>query len=458
MIDHAIGAALRERKPAYIEIACNLSDAPCPEPGPCEAIMAPEQSNPRALAAAVARAAALLAGANKPILLAGAHLRFSGAIGAFRDAAEALGCAVAVMPDAKGLFPEDHPQYIGICWGPVSSPGCEAVMDWADVILAAGPVFSDYTTAGWTGEPPAGKMINVSARDVRFPGAEYTSVAMADFLAALAKNVHGNDATLTQFHRIAAVPAEPAARNGDPSAQLTRAELWHQIEQDLDPESTLLCERGDSWFNGAFTRLPGGARFEIEMQWGSLGWACPASFGYAMGLEPGRRLVSVIGGRLLPADRPGSGQHDPPRPADRHLPGQQPRARLRIGDPRRPVQLLQELGLRRPDRRLERRGRPRAGPDRGHRQRTGRRDQHSTPAQRRPGVDRMPDRARRLQPPAHRMGRTSRPRQHPPAPDHLIHKVIPVLRTQRGGSQLADCNRTGHNTPSPAPVREAAGR
>jgi pyruvate decarboxylase len=26
----------------------------------------------------------------------------------------ALGCAVAVMPDAKGLFPEDHPQYIGI--------------------------------------------------------------------------------------------------------------------------------------------------------------------------------------------------------------------------------------------------------------------------------------------------------------------------------------------------------
>ena len=127
----------------------------------------------------------------------------------------------------------------------------------------------------------------------RFPDAEYTNVAMADFLAGLAKNVHGNAATLTRYHRIA--PAEPAARNGDESAQLTRAELWHQIEQDLDPKSTLLCEGGDSWFYGAFTRLPGGARFEIEMRWGSLGWACPATFGYAMGLEPGRRLVSVIG-------------------------------------------------------------------------------------------------------------------------------------------------------------------
>src|SRR5271156_3732965 len=81
----------------------------------------------------VDRATAPLAGAKKPILLAGARLRCSyGAIGAFRGVAEALGCAVAVMPDAKGFFPEDHPQDIGIYWGPVSSPGCEAVMDWAD--------------------------------------------------------------------------------------------------------------------------------------------------------------------------------------------------------------------------------------------------------------------------------------------------------------------------------------
>src|ERR1700683_3482977 len=139
MTDHPIRTALRESKPAYIEIACNLSDAPCPEPGPYEAIMAPEESSSRALAGAVDRATALLACEKKPILLAAPHLRSSyGAIGAFRDVAEALGCAVAAMPDAKGLFPEDHPQYIGIYWGPVSSPGCEAVMDWADVILAAG--------------------------------------------------------------------------------------------------------------------------------------------------------------------------------------------------------------------------------------------------------------------------------------------------------------------------------
>ena len=47
---------------------------------------------------------------------------------------------------------------------------------------------------------------------MRFPDAEYTNVAMADFLAGLAKNVHGNDATLSQFHRIATAAAEAARR------------------------------------------------------------------------------------------------------------------------------------------------------------------------------------------------------------------------------------------------------
>ena len=36
-------------------------------------------------------------------------------------------------------------------------------------------------------------------------------------------------------------------------------------------------------------------RFEIEMQWGSIGWSAPAAFGYSLGLEPDRRLVAAIG-------------------------------------------------------------------------------------------------------------------------------------------------------------------
>ncbi len=296
LIDHAIRTALRERKPAYIEIACNLSTAPCAEPSPFEMLLTSEASSPKALTAAVETAATLLNNAKKPLLLAGVQLRAYGAIDAFRELAEALGCGVAVMPDAKGFFPEDHLQFIGIYWGGVSSPGCEPIVDWADMILAAGPMFTDYTTVGWTANPPQDRLIKAEPRYVRFPHAEYADIALADFLSAVAKNVQIKDATLVQYQReVRKTLAEAEARSADANAPLTRVELCRQIQNDLDAKTTLLVETGDAWFNGMFLHLPDGARFEIEMQWGSIGWAVPATFGYAMGLEADRRLVSMIG-------------------------------------------------------------------------------------------------------------------------------------------------------------------
>jgi pyruvate decarboxylase len=128
---------------------------------------------------------------------------------------------------------------------------------------------------------------------VRFADAEYTGVALADFLSDLAKKVQANDATLTQYQRLKQTVSAPAPVDAD--APLSRAELWRQIEADLDAKTTLMVETGISWWDGIYTRLPGGARFEIEMQWGSIGWSVPAAFGYSMGLEPDRRLVTAVG-------------------------------------------------------------------------------------------------------------------------------------------------------------------
>ena len=296
MIDEAISTALRERKPAYIEIPCNLATAPCAAPAPFDTLPAWQASNPRMLADAVGRASELMGDAKKPILLAGVHLRSYGAIDAFRELAEALGCAVAVMPNAKGFFPEDHPQYVGIYWGEVSSPQSQAIVDWSDLIVAAGPVFNDYTTVGYSALPPRQRLINAEPRECgsptpnlpasRWPTSWPTSPKRSKPMTQRSRNISASGGP----HPPRLPPAD-----ADPATPLNRVELWRQIEQDLDSKTTLLVETGDSWLNGMYTRLPGGARFEIEMQWGSIGWSVPASFGYAKGQEPDRRLVSVIG-------------------------------------------------------------------------------------------------------------------------------------------------------------------
>ena len=122
-IDYAIRQALRERKPACIEIACNIAAAPCAAPGPISSVINEEPSDAETLEAAVAAAGEFLRAKQKPVLLIGSKLRAARAEKEVIELADALGCAVVVMAAAKSFFPEDHPQFAGIYWGEVSAPG-----------------------------------------------------------------------------------------------------------------------------------------------------------------------------------------------------------------------------------------------------------------------------------------------------------------------------------------------
>ena len=295
LIDKAIRAAFRNRKPVYIEIPCNLSGAHCSAPGPRASLLGLPESDPASLNAAVDASIAFLRKAVRPILLAGPRLRSYGGMNAFRDLAEAVGCGVAIMPGAKGFFPEEHAQFIGTYLGSVSSPGCSELIESADSVLAAGPIFNDYTTVGWSAQPAASETIHVDPDRVHVAGVTYDDVFLSDFLAALAqaaKNNPRNATTLIEFQRTRLERAQPAM--AEPDVPLTRAEMCRQIQDVIDRNTTLIVETGDSWFNGFNMALPDGAKFEIEMQYGHIGWSVPAAFGYALA-APDRRIVLMVG-------------------------------------------------------------------------------------------------------------------------------------------------------------------
>ena len=178
-IDHAIRTALREKKPAYIEIACNIASAPCAAPGPASAVLAEEPSDRESLEAAIAAAAKFLSGKKKPVLLIGSKLRAAGAEKQAIELADALGCAVTVMAAAKSFFPEDHPQYAGMYWGEVSSPGAREIVDWADAVVCIGTIFNDYSTVGWTAMPTGPSVLTADQNRVHFDGYDFGGVQAA---------------------------------------------------------------------------------------------------------------------------------------------------------------------------------------------------------------------------------------------------------------------------------------
>lgn len=290
-IDRAIDTAMLRRKPVYIEIAANIAGALTSAPV-ARGFARQVTSDPDSLAAAVEHVSEFLNGAGRPVLIAGGKVRAAGAEAALRGLGDACGYAQASMPNAKSFLSEAHDNFMGIYWGPVSTPGCGEIVDAADALLFAGPIFTDYTTTGHQLGYDPKKAVIAHTTSVQLGETSYSNVRMTDFLDALKDRLTPNDGAVKAYRRVSSPRHVPEP--GADDTPLSVRQLFARIGKMLDGDSTLLVETGDSWFNGMELELPDGARFEIQMQYGSIGWSVGATLGYALG-KSGGRLISCIG-------------------------------------------------------------------------------------------------------------------------------------------------------------------
>ncbi|XP_058737086.1 pyruvate decarboxylase 2-like [Vicia villosa] len=295
LIDTAIATALKESKPVYINISCNLPGLPHPsfshEPVPFS--LSPKLSNQTELEEAVEAAAEFLNKAVKPVLVGGPKLRVAKASDAFVKLADASGYAFAVMPSAKGMVPEDHSHFIGTYWGAVSTAFCAEIVESADAYLFAGPIFNDYSSVGYSFLFKKEKAIIVQPdRVVIGNGPVFGGVMMEDFLKALAKRIKHNNASYENYHRIY-IPNGKPSKSG-PKEPLRVNVMFQHIQNMLSSKTAVIAETGDSWFNCQKLKLPEGCGYEFQMQYGSIGWAVGATLGYAQAV-PEKRVIACIG-------------------------------------------------------------------------------------------------------------------------------------------------------------------
>ncbi|CAN6169335.1 unnamed protein product [Urochloa humidicola] len=294
-IDRAIATALRESKPVYISISCNLPGMPHPTftQDPVPYFLAPRPSNRMGLEAAVAATVAFLDKAVKPVLVAGPKIRVAKAGDAFVELADASGYAVAAMPSAKGLVPETLPRFLGTYWGAVSTAFCAEIVESADAYLFAGPIFNDYSSVGYSFLLNKDKAVVVQPDRVTVGnGPTFGCVMMADFLSELAARVRRNTTAYDNYRRIFVPGGQPP--ECEPGEPLRVNVLFKHIQKMLTADSAVIAETGDSWFNCQKLRLPDGCGYEFQMQYGSIGWSVGALLGYAQGAA-GKRVIACIG-------------------------------------------------------------------------------------------------------------------------------------------------------------------
>jgi 3D-(3,5/4)-trihydroxycyclohexane-1,2-dione acylhydrolase (decyclizing) len=112
--------------------------------------------------AALARAAELIRGARKPLLVAGGGVHYSEATEALRAFADATGIPVGDTQAGKGALLWDHPAAVGGV-GSTGSPVANALARDADVVIGVGTRWSDFTTASRTAfQNPDVRFVNLN--------------------------------------------------------------------------------------------------------------------------------------------------------------------------------------------------------------------------------------------------------------------------------------------------------
>ena len=114
----------------------------------------------------IAACESALTSARRPIVLLGYGALLSGASAAAIELAKLLPRArFACSPRAKGLFPELHPQSLGV-FGFAAREETMAAVGASDLVLVVGSRLGEITTAGWTPALEGKRMIQIDA----YPG------------------------------------------------------------------------------------------------------------------------------------------------------------------------------------------------------------------------------------------------------------------------------------------------
>jgi 3D-(3,5/4)-trihydroxycyclohexane-1,2-dione acylhydrolase (decyclizing) len=120
-------------------------------------------------------AAAVLSGAERPLLVLGGGARYSGAGAEAIAFAEKHQIPVVETVAGRTLVPHDHPLYGGAL-GIVGSASANTLALEADLVLAVGTRLQDFTTSSWTGFSTDVRLVTVNA--ARFDAVKHNAVAV----------------------------------------------------------------------------------------------------------------------------------------------------------------------------------------------------------------------------------------------------------------------------------------
>jgi 3D-(3,5/4)-trihydroxycyclohexane-1,2-dione acylhydrolase (decyclizing) len=254
--------------------------------------------------AALARAVEAIRGAERPLIVAGGGVIYSGATEELRALVEATGVPVGETQAGKGALPWDHPQAAGAI-GATGTTAANALARAADVVIGVGTRYSDFTTAS---RSLFGRARFVNLNVAGFDAAKHAGVSLvADARAGLAALREAlGDWSVPEAYRVEtrervaawnSLVDEAFAGGGDgPPAQ---AEVLGVVGEVAQARDVVVCAAGS--MPGDLHRLwrprdPKG--YHVEYGYSCMGYEIAGGLGVQLALDEsgaGRQVFVLVG-------------------------------------------------------------------------------------------------------------------------------------------------------------------
>lgn len=287
-IDRVLDAMARFKRPGYIEIPRDMVDV---VPHISHAFhQALSDQDPQAAEEAADEAANLLTKSQRPVVIAGVEIHRFGLQDKVIALAEQMKVPMAATLLGKSVIPEKHPLYIGLYEGAMGRAEVTKLVEESDCVLLLGAFMTDLNLGIFTANLDPAKCIYATSEQLRIRHHHYHGVGLTEFIDCLAKH------RPQPPHRVIPADIRPERKPFvlAPQAPLTTRRLIARLDDQLDDETIVIADIGNSLFAATELTIHAKTEFISPAYYTSMGFAVPAALG-ALTARPDARVIVIVG-------------------------------------------------------------------------------------------------------------------------------------------------------------------
>ncbi len=250
---------------------------------------------------AIAAAASLLSGADKPGIFVGWGARHVAED--IRRIAEHLGAPVATTLQGLEAFPADHPLHTGMGFGPSSVPAAQNAFKNCDAMLAVGTRFAEICTGSYGAVPPE-KLVHIDINPGALGRNHPTEVPIhadsRDAVPAIRARLL-EDAPVREWEELKQSISEDKAAwldewlAHDSGDRVNPGRFFASLRSKLDRDAVIVADDGNHTFMTAeLMPIFQGGSYLSPTDFNCMGYCVPGSIGAKLA-QPERQVIGIVG-------------------------------------------------------------------------------------------------------------------------------------------------------------------